>query len=281
VDSNLVLLYKLDSGDPDFLDSFYPLARIREACRMRAIELDVVLASEAEADFGSLREKARGCRVWLRGNHSEEMLALLKRSGIDCFNDPEAISRVRDKLWLDGFLSSRGVPRPSRLDPADRAGLAANLPFIVKPRRGMMGRGVRLVESEAELDDLLSALGDDLIFQEYLCESRGRDCRVFVCRGRVLATVRRESDGLTSNIHSGGKAFPIQLAPRWTSLAVDLARDAGLEYAAVDFLVGGPEEFVVCEINTVPGFEASEKASGVDIAGSIIDLCLGDRCAGR
>lgn len=275
MDSRLVLLYKLDSGDPDFLDSFYPLVRIREACLVRGIALDVVLASEAESDFESLREKARGCRVWLRGNHSQELLARLSHSGLDCFNAPQAISRVRDKLWLDGFLSSRGAPRPLRLDPGDRAGLAAKLPFIVKPRRGMMGRGVRLVESEAELDDLLSVAGDDLIFQEYLRESRGRDYRVFVCRGRALATVRRESDGLTSNVHSGGKAFPAQLDPQWKNLAAGLAQEAGLEYAAVDFLVRGPAELAICEINTVPGFEASEKASGVDIAGSIIDLCLG------
>lgn len=272
---SFVLLYKLDSGDPAFLDSFYPLARIREACRSRGLSADLVLARDAEADFASFAGCASGRRVWLRGNIPETLLARLADSGLDCFNAPLAISQARDKLWLDGFLTRSGAPHPLNLDPADRAGLAARLPCIAKPRRGMMGRGVRLVEDGAQLDAVLSRPGDELIFQEYVRESRGRDYRAFVCHGRVLATMRRESEGLASNVHLGGKARAVDLGPRWTGLALALAREAGLEYAAVDFLERGPDDLLVCEINTVPGFESLEKASGVDIAGTILDLCLG------
>lgn len=272
---SFVLLYKLDSSDPAFLDSFYPLARIRQACVSRGLSFDLVLAREAEADFADFAARASGLRIWLRGNLPETLLVRLDGAGLDCFNAAGAISRTRDKLWLDGFLGRCGAPRPRLLDPADRGALAAALPAIAKPRRGMMGRGVVLVDDAARLDALFSSGGEELVFQEFVAESRGRDYRVFVCRGRVLAAMKRESEGLLSNVHRGARARAVELPPRWTDLALALAEEAGLEYAAVDFLERGPGDLLVCEINTVPGFEALEGASGADIAGSILDLCLG------
>lgn len=267
----LSVVYALDCTDPSFFSSFYPAIRLGEACRSLGLEPRFFLAAEVEADVDAFRARASGGRVLLRGALSEALLGNLAASGIDCYNDPSAIRRVRDKLWLSRFLSSIGAPFPATFDSADRGKLAASLPLIAKPRRGMMGRGVALVERAEELDRLLER-GGELVFQEYVAESRGRDRRAIVVGRQVLAVLRRESDGLLSNVHGGGRAFASELPGRWKAMALDLAEAAGLEYAAVDFLERGPDGFLVCEVNTVPGFEAAEKATGIDIAGAIASL---------
>ncbi len=272
----LCLLYQLKSADPAFLEGFYPLRRLRQACQERSVDFSLVLAADAAKDFESFARTARGGRVLLRGDLSDALLERLHDSGLDCVNSPAAIAATRDKKQCYEFLARRKVAFPALLPPEDYERLVACLPLIAKPRRGMMGRGVTLVEDPAELARILPAASSgDMLFQEYIKESRGRDYRVFCCRGRVLAQARRESSGLLSNAHQGGLTSACELPSHWTKLALKILDAAGLEYGAVDYLERGPDDLLVCEVNACPGFEALEGATGVDVAGAILDACLG------
>jgi len=114
-------------------------------------------------------------------------------------------------------------------------------------------------------------MGQDIILQEYIAESKGRDYRAIVVGGRVVAAMRRQAKAgeFRSNLHRGGQGERIVLDKRYRLAAVAATRVMGLEIAGVDMLEGkeGPK---ILEINSSPGLEGVERASGVDVAGAII-----------
>jgi ribosomal protein S6--L-glutamate ligase len=115
-------------------------------------------------------------------------------------------------------------------------------------------------------------LGQEILLQEFIRESRGRDVRALVIGDRVVAAMRRQArEGeFRSNLHRGGEGKPIELRPGYADAAVRATRIMGLELAGVDMLEtkSGPK---VMEINSSPGFEGLEKTTGLDIAKLIID----------
>jgi ribosomal protein S6--L-glutamate ligase len=149
------------------------------------------------------------------------------------------------------------------------------LPAIVKLIRGTQGVGVMIAQSEAELQGLLntfSALDQDIVLQEFVAESKGRDIRALVVGDRVVGAMRRQArkGEFRSNIHRGGRGRPVELEPAWAKVAVKAAQVIGLEVAGVDMLESrdGPK---VMEINSSPGFEGLERATGIDVAGAIVE----------
>ena len=155
-------------------------------------------------------------------------------------------------------------------------------PFVAKPRFGSRGRGVALVKGPADLEALAPLLrSEPYIFQEFVAESAGRDLRFFFAGGEIVACVERrgKDDSFVSNASEGGLVrIPENceaLVERLSSEVLRIAREAGLWYGTVDFLFG-TEEFPVCEINACPGFEALEKATGLDIAGMLVERLMRD-----
>jgi ribosomal protein S6--L-glutamate ligase len=153
------------------------------------------------------------------------------------------------------------------------------LPAIVKVLTGTQGVGVMIAGSRDELASLLTTmrtLEEEILLQEFVAESRGRDVRALVVGDRVVAAMRRvaRTEGeFRSNLHRGGAGEALELPPAYASAAVRAARAVGLEVAGVDMLEtsGGP---LLIEVNSSPGFEGLEKATGVDVARAIVGHAL-------
>jgi ribosomal protein S6--L-glutamate ligase len=204
--------------------------------------------------------------------------------GITVLNNSVPIARSRDKLRCLQLLARFGVDIPRTVMARDRSNVprllkdVGGLPAIVKLIRGTQGVGVMLASTLSELEGILatfSDLGQDIVLQEFIAESRGRDIRALVVGERVVAAMRRRAKRgeFRSNLHRGGRGKAVKLPRAYREAAVMAARIVGLEVAGVDMLEtrDGPK---VMEVNSSPGFEGLERATGVDIAGAIIDHAL-------
>ena len=200
--------------------------------------------------------------------------------GIPVVNSSEAIRRSRDKFRSLQFLAQNDVhiPRTAivRGSGQIRAALRAvgGLPVVLKLRQGTQGIGVMLAESLEALEAILHtlwSLGQDLLVQEFVAESRGCDIRALVVGGRVVAAMTRTAPAgeFRSNIHRGGSGRIVQLTSEYERVAVEAVRIMGLGVAGVDLLESrsGPK---VIEVNASPGFEGLERATRSDLASEII-----------
>jgi len=204
--------------------------------------------------------------------------------GVPGRNSALAINRSRDKLRCLQLLAQAGLGVPKTFLAhrgahtrllAERVG---GLPAIVKLPQGTQGIGVMIATTPAELETLLHTfwdLGHDVLVQEFIQEAGGCDVRAVVVGDRVVAAMRRQAKGggFRSNIHRGGEAIPVELPHDFEETAIRAARIVGLEVAGVDLLESrrGP---LVVEVNSSPGFEGIEKATGTDVAGAIIRRAL-------
>ena len=196
-------------------------------------------------------------------------------------NTSNGISNSRDKLRSLQILSRHdiGIPqtefvrdRKDVLPAIERLGGA---PVIIKILEGTQGIGVILADTtkvaEAIIETLQSAKQNVLI-QKFVKESKGRDIRALVVGDRVVAAMRRvaQGDEFRSNVHRGGRAEQVELDPVFTETAIRAAQIMGLRVAGVDMLESdsGPQ---VMEVNSSPGLEGIESATGLDVAGAIID----------
>ncbi len=200
--------------------------------------------------------------------------------GIPVLNSAVAIARSRDKLRAMQLLTRKNIDVPRTVcartpDSVDYAlSFIGGAPAIVKLQQGTQGIGTMIAETPQAVTSLLEtlwAMGQDIILQEYIAESRGRDYRAIVVGGRVIAAMRRQAKKgeFRSNLHRGGLAVGVALPKRYERAAIGAVKVMGLEVAGVDMLEGrdGPK---ILEINSSPGLEGIERASGVDVAGAII-----------
>jgi len=191
------------------------------------------------------------------------------------------IANSRDKLRAIQILSRHDVAIPATTFVRDRNDVlpaierVGGAPVVIKLLEGTQGIGVILAPdtrvAEAVIETLQSTRQNVLI-QRFVAESRGRDVRALVVGDRVVAAMRRvaKGDEFRSNVHRGGTVEPIDLDEAYRETAVRAAQIMGLRVAGVDMLEGddGP---VIMEVNSSPGFEGIERATDLDIAGSIID----------
>jgi ribosomal protein S6--L-glutamate ligase len=200
--------------------------------------------------------------------------------GVPVLNTAIAIARSRDKLRAMQLLTKKSidVPRtvcartPASVDLA--LAFVGGTPAIVKLQQGAQGIGTMIADTQQAVTSLLEtlwAMGQDIILQEYIAESRGRDYRAIVVGNRVVAAMRRQAKAgeFRSNLHRGGLGVRVDLDRRFTQAAIAATKVMGLEVAGVDLLEGrgGPK---ILEINSSPGLEGIERTSGVDVAGAII-----------
>ena len=200
--------------------------------------------------------------------------------GVPVLNTAVAIARSRDKLRAMQLLTRKNidVPRTVCARTPDSVDLALKFiggtPAIVKLQQGTQGIGTMIAETPQAVTSLLEtlwAMGQDIILQEYIAESRGRDLRVIVVGNRVIAAMRRQakSGEFRSNLHRGGLGVRVRLEPAYAQAAIAAVKVMGLEVAGVDMLESksGPK---ILEINSSPGLEGIERTSGVDVAGAIV-----------
>lgn len=188
--------------------------------------------------------------------------------------------RSRDKLRCIQYLSQNGVDVPKTAFakyPGDTKHLIKQVggaPLIIKILEGTQGLGVVLAESSKAARSVIEAfhgLNANILVQEFVKESKGADLRAFVVDGEVVGAMRRQgAEGeFRSNLHRGGIGIPIQLTPDEVAAAIKAAQTMKLPVAGVDMLQSarGP---LILEVNSSPGLEGIEAATGANIADKII-----------
>lgn len=200
----------------------------------------------------------------------------LERLGVPCFNSSTHIDMVKDKLFTHQILAQKNFPVPKTMlvkFPVDIDFIEKYIgfPVVVKTLSGSQGKGVYLSQNKKSFNDLMQLIEStspnlNIILQEFITDSYGRDLRVFTIGGRAVACMERKSaeGGFKANFSAGGEVREYPLTPEIEWLATEVSRTLGLEIAGVDLLFHG-DHFKICEVNSSPGFEGLERCCQVDI----------------
>ncbi len=202
--------------------------------------------------------------------------------GVYSVNESVAIGRSRDKLRSLQILARAGVGLPVTgyaHSPDDIKGLiklVGGAPVVIKLLEGTQGRGVVLAETNKAAESVIDAfreLDANFLLQQYVREAGGADVRCFVIGERVVAAMQRQAAAgeFRSNLHRGGTASLVKLTPQERATAIKAAKKMGLNVAGVD-LIRSDNGAQVLEVNSSPGLEGIEKATGKDVAGLIVDF---------
>lgn len=195
-------------------------------------------------------------------------------------NNSDSIIKSRDKLFSLQLMLKSGINIPttgfanSPMDTNDLIEMVGGAPLIVKLLEGTQGRGVVLAETKKAAESVINAfkaLKANLLVQEFVKEADGKDLRCFVIDGKVVASIQRTAapGEFRANIHQGGSASIVKITPEERKLAITATKVLGLKIAGVDIIrsKNGP---LLLEVNSSPGLEGIETATGKDIAGMII-----------
>ncbi len=197
-----------------------------------------------------------------------------------CLNSSKAITQSRDKLYSLQLLLNHGIDIPttgfanSPLDTDDLIKMVGGSPLIVKLLEGTQGKGVVLAETKKAAESVINAfksLNANILVQEFIKEANGKDIRCFVIDGKVVAAIQREAlpGEFRANIHLGGSASVVKVTDEEKRIAIKAAKAMDLKVAGVDIIRSskGP---LLLEVNSSPGLEGIEGATGKDIACKMI-----------
>ena len=275
--------------------SLYSTSRLKEAVEAAGHEARVVDYLRCVIDITSHRPA-----LWYGGSKLEDFDAIIPRigashtfygtavvrqfemMGVYSVVESQGLSRSRDKLRSMQLLAAEGVGLPvtsfahSYKDIDGLIELAGGAPLVVKLLEGTQGMGVVLAETKKAAESVIGAfrqLDAHVIVQEFIKEAGGSDIRAFVVGNRVVASMERTAAAgeFRSNVHRGGTAKRIRLTPEERATAKRAAKILGLNVAGVDMMRSnhGP---VVLEVNSSPGLEGIEGATGVDVAGKVVEF---------
>jgi ribosomal protein S6--L-glutamate ligase len=284
--------------------SLYSTTRLREAAEQRGHEVRVIDYLRCVMDITSHRPA-----IMYAGHKLDDIDAIIPRigathtfygtavvrqfemMGVYPTNESQGITRSRDKLRSMQLLAREGVGLPvtsfahSTKDIGGVIDLVGGAPLVVKLLEGTQGLGVVLAETRKAAESVIGAfrqLDANILAQEFIKEAGGTDIRAFVVGGRVVAAMERKAapGEFRSNVHRGGTASKVRLTPEERATAKRAARILGLNVAGVDLMRSnhGP---VVVEVNSSPGLEGIEGASGVDVAGKIVEFIEKNAKTGR
>jgi ribosomal protein S6--L-glutamate ligase len=273
----------------------YSTKRLIEACEQREHEVHVVDTTRCYVNIASHRPT-----IHYRGEQLEPFDAVIPRIGASItfygtavlrqfemigtfpLNESVAVTRSRDKLRSLQLLARRGIGLPvtgfarAPDDIGDLIEMVGGAPLVAKLLEGTQGIGVVLCETRKAAESVVEAfmgLNVSIMIQEYIKEAGGADIRCFVIGDKVVAAIKRQArpGEFRSNLHRGGSAALIKITPEERSVAVRAAKIMGLNVAGVDLLRSnhGP---LVMEVNSSPGLEGIETATGKDVAGMIVQF---------
>jgi len=273
----------------------YSTRRLIEACEQRGHEPLVLDVLRCYMDIESSKPD-----VHYKGKEVPDVEAVIPRIGASVtfygtavlrqfemmgafpLNESVAVVRSRDKLRSLQLLSRKGIGLPKTgyaNDPDDIQDLITMIggaPLVIKLLEGTQGIGVVLAETKKAAESVIEAfmgLNANIMVQEYIKEAGGADIRCLVVGEKVVAAMKRQAapGEFRSNLHRGGSASIVKISPAERETAVKAASVMGLNVAGVDILRSerGP---LVMEVNSSPGLEGIEKASGKDIAGMIVEF---------
>jgi ribosomal protein S6--L-glutamate ligase len=208
------------------------------------------------------------------------LLRQFEAKGFYCMNDAASIAQSRDKLFASQLLSKHGVAIPitgfakSPSDTKDLINMVNDAPLIIKLLESTQGKGVVLAETKKAAESVINAfksLQTNILVQEFIKESDGKDIRCFVVDGKVVASMMRQAQKgeFRANIHQGGTASTVRITAEEKKMALKAAKVLNLQVAGVDIIRShrGP---LLLEVNSSPGLEGIEGATGKDIADSMI-----------
>lgn len=275
-------------------ENLYSTRRLREAIEQRGHEAVIINTLRCYMNINSIKPS-----IHYDGQELVDFDAIIPRIGADItfygcsvvrqfemmdvftLNQSIAITRSRDKLRSLQLLSRRGVGMPitgfaSKPDDVpDLIKMVGGAPLVIKLLEGTQGIGVVLAETTKAAESVIEAfmgLKANIMIQEFIEEAGGADIRCFVVGDKVIASMKRQAaDGeFRSNLHRGGSATLIKITPEERKTAIMAAKAMGLSVAGVDLLRSkrGP---LVMEVNSSPGLEGIEGATGKDIAGIIVE----------
>ncbi|MBC6997297.1 30S ribosomal protein S6--L-glutamate ligase [Cytophaga sp. FL35] len=200
--------------------------------------------------------------------------------GVYCQNSAEAISQSRDKLFSSQLFAKNDIHIPitgfakSPMDTKDLIKMVNGAPLIIKLLESTQGKGVVLAETNKAAESVINAfksVNTNILVQEFIKEANGQDIRCFVINGKVVASMQRQAEKgeFRANIHQGGKASIIKITAEERKLAQKAAKVLNLAVAGVDIIRSnkGP---LLLEVNSSPGLEGIENATGKDLANAMI-----------
>ncbi|HEX5564514.1 MAG TPA: RimK family alpha-L-glutamate ligase [Sporosarcina sp.] len=218
------------------------------------------------------------------------LATFLKNAGIPVFNDPEVIETCDNKAKQYIQLAKNHIAMPETIIAPkvypkftiegtgyyERILEKLGLPMIIKEGHGSFGMKVYLIETEEEFFEKVDELrGVDYVFQQFIATSRGRDIRVNIVGGEVVAAMYRSSEtDFRANITNGGVASVIELTEEQKDLAIRAADAVGAEFAGVDLLFGENEEPIVCEVNAAAHIRNIYNVTGINVADKMISYIV-------
>ena len=273
----------------------YSHVRLCEAARARGHSIDVVNTLHVHMNITSnqplLRYNGRRLPIYdaviprIGASITHYGLAVLRQfemQGVYPLNESVAIGRSRDKLRALQLLAREGIGLPVTAfahgprKAEDVIKEVGGVPVVIKLLEGTQGMGVILAETEGSAKSIIeafSAANVNIMVQEFIREANGSDIRALVVGGEVVAATKRigRPGEFRANLHRGGKAEAVVVSEEERRTAVRSAEVLGLNVAGVDLLRSnrGP---VVVEVNSSPGIEGMEQASGTDVAGAMIEF---------
>jgi len=267
------------------IDSYlYQSRRLAEELALLGVEADVV----ANDCFPALVEESGAIALDLPQydfcidlDKDKYVPYMLEKAGLRLFNSARAIEWCDDKMTTAIRLSGEGIPMPLTLPgllcfdpstpipPSHYALVEGKLgyPFVLKTAFGSLGKGVWKIDDRATFERVLERVKcTPHLYQRFVAASSGRDVRVIVIGGEVVAAMERVSRGdFRSNIELGGSAKPYDVPPVLASLCVKAARILGLDYCGIDILEDG-DTYRLCEVNSNAFFGGIERTTGVNVA---------------
>ncbi len=275
--------------------NLYSHKRLMEAARERGHEIDAIDTLKVYINIASHRPEMRykgevlddydavipriGASITFFGT---AVLRQFEVKGVYPLNESVAITRSRDKLRSFQLLSRQGIGLPltafahAASEADDVIDMVGGPPLVIKLLEGTQGVGVVLADTRDAARSMIQAFGKlnaHILVQEFIKEAGGQDIRCLVVGGKVIASMMRKgADGeFRSNLHRGGSSSTVRITPEERSTAVRAAKVLGLNVAGVDMLRSnhGP---VIMEVNSSPGLEGIETATGIDVAGKIIEF---------
>lgn len=275
--------------------NLYSHKRLKEAAETRGHTLDIINTLRCYMNIASRRPEIYYNNEKLTGYdaviprigasvtfYGTAVLRQFEMMGVYPLNESVGIGRSRDKLRSMQLLARDGIGLPVTTfahDPKQTdevLKLAGGAPLVIKLLEGTQGIGVVLADTDRSAASVIEAFRGakvNILVQEFIKESGGTDIRALVVGGKVIAAMKRTgAEGeFRSNLHRGGSAETIKISPEERSTAIRAAKAMGLNVCGVDMLRAnhGP---VVMEVNSSPGLEGVENATGIDIAGKIIEF---------
>ena len=207
----------------------------------------------------------------------------LERLGVTLINGSASIDTVKDKLYTQQILGESNLPVPKTLlvkHPINVDWVEKNIgfPAIIKTLSGSFGAGVFLAEKKRQFEQLvkmaeITSKSYNIIVQEFIEDSWGKDIRVFVLNGKVIGCMMRQAtdDDFRANITRGGEGIPYQITEEIEWLGGESSRLLNLDIAGVDLLFNNGS-YSICEVNSSPGFEGMDNYTNTNIAEDIVNF---------